>query len=155
MKKILLILLMMMCFSFAKDSVKSSEEVVLIKKILNEQGVIDKMHQLFYERLKKMVDTNPGIDKSKLDQVYNIIEKDEIEQAFAKQWLGVYSVAELKGVLTFFQSSAGKAYFEKSRAVEQKTIQAGSQLGFSLYSRLNTLFPEQFPALPGLEGGNK
>ena len=155
MKKIILIVALMMVFSPAQNTIKNSEEVVLIRKILNAQGVVDKMHQLFYERLKKMVDSNPEIDKAMLDQVYNIIEKNEIEEKFVQQWVGEYSIKELNAILSFFQSEVGKVYFEKNRIVEQKTVQAGSQLGLALYNKLNKLFPSQFPALPGLEGANK
>ena len=143
--KLILVVFVSFCFSQAKPYLPSKKEKRLVEQIIIAQN-IPKAVSLGLKRLVQNKDkANPGVISGFLPEFYKKIDEKVILAKISKSWYGEYSVSELKGILRFFKSKAGKKYLAKNSEISMEMQKLGSVYAIELYKELNSVFPKLFP----------
>lgn len=120
----------------------------LAKQAISLSGVSDAAHTQFRSLINDTRTKHPELPASTWDRVEKEAENPEFEQSLAKFWSDAYTTTELKQIVGFLTTPTGKKFFKNNPAMMQKLSATAALQSIKIYSLLQKLHPDKFPADP-------
>jgi hypothetical protein len=127
------------------DLFSADEERVLIGRILKAQGTLNEVHSAFAEKISKTKAENSWLPKATLDSLHAMVTDERIVETVGESWRGRFTLAQLREIVKFLESSSGKAYGRQLNSIMMEQSVMSGALGMELYATLSRLHPDKFP----------
>lgn len=121
------------------------QDDLLIRQILKESGVAESFRAGMKMQAKQARKENPAIPPETWTSLDAYIASLPLEDRLVDQWRGQFSVAELKQILAFWKTPAGKKFFRSEQLLNARQGAVGALMGLDVYDFLSKRYPAQFP----------
>ena len=140
--------------AFAADQARQ-ELADELMRVMDVQGQMEKSMEVLKRTLPEqarqtqqaMGVTNASADttdlyQKTLDAIFSGPEWQQIQKEMATIYAEVFTEDDLKGIIEFYKSPAGKAFLDKQPEIMQKSMQVNQKMMMSIMPRLQEIMKE-------------
>jgi uncharacterized protein len=111
--------------------------------LLNASGAGNMTKQMVQQMLNMQKQTKPDVPGEVWEEIMGEVDTEELMILIAPVYAQHFTVEEMKEIIAFYKTPAGKKMVEKQPAMMQQTMMLGQKWGMELEQKITTILKEK------------